>query len=110
MMKPYYECHITIEPIKERDWRRDTDHKFDQPITEIKAAVKAVKWKFSCIDGDPELGPGIKCYATMHYSFRKDEQWVKNRLKEISAKLEDLGLKIKRTKIEVVIYDSLQIG
>lgn len=92
-MKDYYECHITM--IGERHI--------------IKPLVEARGWKFSCIDGDPVLGAGLKCYATMLYSKAKGEQWVKGQLLSVAKTLQACGAKVLRRKVELVIYDDRDV-
>ena len=92
-MKQYYECHITM---------------MGNPQV-IKPHVDTLKWKFSTIDGDPDLGAGVKCYATRHFNKRYSEEYVATRLKIASSILEVYGFindfKVLRRKIELVIYD-----
>jgi len=90
--KPYYECHITLEGNKNF----------------AKQLVEDNGWKFSCIDGDPTLGDGVKCYATRHYNTREGELKVKNALHEVADNIAFQGgdlVKVIRKKIEHVIYD-----
>lgn len=87
-MKPYYECHITF-------------------MGEIRheALVRALKWKFSKIDGDPTLGAGIKCYATRQYSCRRPQQLIQNTMDAIAVKMRMQGAQVLRQKIEKVVFD-----
>jgi hypothetical protein len=71
----------------------------------LKRLVEHHGWKFSCINGDPVLGDGVKCYATMFYSVRKDEEWVLAELNGIALNLIDDGAIVIRRKIERVVYD-----
>lgn len=87
-MKTYYECHITIQ----------STH-----VERVREAVQREKWKFSVIDGDPTLGDGVKCYATMHYNARLPEEEVLRRLHEVADRL--APYRVIRRKIERVIYD-----
>lgn len=92
-MKQYYECHITLE-------KSDT-----QSFDYIETFVKSIKWKFSCINGDPVLGPGVKCYATKHFNIKLFEEDVLEKLLEASDHLKKLGIKVTRRKIEKVVFD-----
>ncbi len=90
-MRKYYECHITLLGDK----------------VLLKKEVEALKWIFSCIDGDIVLGEGVKCYATMHYSFqRHTEDDVINYTNAIAAKLFKKGINPLRRKVELVLYDT----
>lgn len=88
-MKTYYECHITMD---------------GNPVV-LEQKVLAVGWKFSAIDGDPVLGNGVKCYATMHYSLRLTKAEIMKRLKTISEHLTEHGAKVIRIKLEHVLHD-----
>ncbi len=88
-MKNYYECHITM---------------LGDP-KEIEPLVKNTGWKFSAINGDPVLGNGVKCYATMLFSSLKTEEMVLGNLLLTAEALEGLGVKVLRRKVERVIYD-----
>lgn len=88
-MSPYYEVHITME----------TD-----PVR-ARAAVEGLGWTFSCIDGDPVLGRGIKCYATTFYKARKEVPAVQAELDDAAQRLRDAGCHVIRKKIELVVFD-----
>lgn len=89
-MKQYYECHITLLGDK----------------AEIKRAVEKVRWIFSYIDGDPDLGEGVKCYATKHFNIKEPQASVADLLQDTSAQIEWLTTaKVLRKKIEMVLYD-----
>lgn len=89
-MKSYYECHITL---------------LGQPEL-IKPHVEDIKWKFSCINGDPVLGEGVKCYATTFYNVKLTESRVLENLNNAAEQLAANGIEVIRRKIEKVIYDS----
>lgn len=89
-MKQYYECHITLLGNKKI----------------IEENVKVTKWRFSSIDGDPVLGDGVKCYATMFFKSSLTEKFVLNKLHKTADFLQHIiGLNVIRRKIEKVIYD-----
>lgn len=89
MAKSYYEAHITMEGLP----------------SEVRPAVEKLKWKFSCISGDPTLGDGIKCYATKHFKESRDREEVLEELKNTARKLHTSTCKVIRRKIELVIFD-----
>lgn len=92
--KNYYECHITMLG--------------DKNI--LRPLVEQSKWKFSAIDGDPVLGDGIKCYATMFYSNRFKDTDVLDKLLAVANDLAAAGAQIIRKKIEFVIWDERDSG
>lgn len=61
---------------------------------------------FSAIDGDPSLGDGVKCYATLHLNYRIPEQEVLRRLVNTAMYLKFLAINVIREKIELVIHDT----
>jgi hypothetical protein len=86
----YYEAHITM--MGERD--------------QVQLLVEGLGWKFSCIDGDPVLGAGVKCYATHFMNPRRfTRSEAINDLNIVADKLESMGAIVTRRKIEEVIYD-----
>lgn len=89
-MKQYYECHITISGMGST-WAERT--------------VKEAGWIYSRIDGDPDLGPGTKQYATKHFNKRKSVEKVIAELQRVALALRLQGLEVLREKIELVIYD-----
>jgi hypothetical protein len=86
----YWECHITIgvSPLGSR------------------ALAEALGWKYSCIDNDPDLGEGFKEYATRHASTAVPFQDVVDALNRTSAIFKDMGFKVLRQKVELVMYDT----
>lgn len=89
MTKQYYECHVTCLGTPE----------------EVKPHVEFIGWTFSAIDGDPDFGPGIKCYATHHYNFRHTTDDVMDWVSMAAQTLRKFGIKVIREKVELVIYD-----
>lgn len=85
----YYECHITMLGDKEQ----------------IRRCVEATGWKFSAIDGDPVLGAGVKCYATMFYNQRVPEYQVQAAVRVAANELTEAGIQVTRRKVELVIFD-----
>jgi len=88
-VKPYYECHITM---------------LGDPVA-LKKLVLANSWKFSAIDGDPVMGEGVKCYATMFFNIRRPLRAVKADLNYVADCLREGGAEILRKKVEQVVYD-----
>lgn len=83
-----YEVHITFEPNTEIHAERIERHSFLNP-----------KWKFSKIDGDPALGPGIKYYLTSHFSTAMSAYTA------MEAAADEVGGAIRK-KIEHIIHDT----
>lgn len=96
-MKQYYECHITFLPPDGRD-----------PIGNAiatKYLVLLEGWLYSHINGDPDLGKGLKSYATCQYNTRVPLPKIKERMSAVADKLRKGGCKVLRKKIEKIIYD-----
>lgn len=89
-MKEYFECHITIAGSKSVD---------------VQWSVELIGWTFSEIDGDPDLGKGVKQYATKHFNYRHSTEFVIEQLTDAAEKLRGYGCNVLREKVEVVIYD-----
>ena len=93
-MKEYWEAHVTMlgEPAK------------------IKPLVEECLWKFSCIDGDINLGDGVKCYATRQYRGDLSKEHIAFLLQVMAEHLSLDGIKILRRKVERVVYDDRTKG
>jgi hypothetical protein len=92
-MASYYECHITIKALPEaKDF--------------VQSSVEKLKWKFSCIDGDPVLGAGMKMYATKQMKGTERQTVVLEDLEDTADALRHWDIDVVREKIERVIYDS----
>lgn len=87
-MKQYYECHITL-----------------RPRFHLAQDVLNLGWTFSQIDGDPDLGEGVKAYATKHFNTRKRVENVIAELTRTAFALREIGYYVLREKVELVIYD-----
>jgi hypothetical protein len=85
----YYEAHITMS---------------GDSADYVETYVKNRKWKFSKIDGDANLGTGVKCYATKQYNGNKDRDEILADL-HLTANVLSQHCTILRRKIELVIYD-----
>jgi hypothetical protein len=90
LMKQYYECHITISGTHRAD---------------VQLSVEDIGWIFSEIDGDPDLGSGVKQYATKHFNVRKKRENVIAELSTAADALRSYGCIVLREKVELVIYD-----
>lgn len=88
-----FECHITI--VEDGATTRET----------MKQVVKEAGWTFSAIDGDPALGKGVYCYATKWFKDYHAVDRVIGELEATATYLARRGLKVKRTKVEVIVYD-----
>lgn len=87
----YYKCHITLAK--------------QECVSPIQA-IEALGWKYSAIDGDPDLGEGLLEYATTHYL----PDWVVTDVIDEMAKVTEVlticGHRVIRQKVELVIYDT----
>lgn len=74
----------------------------------LKEAVEELRWKFSKIDGDPNLGEGVKCYATKQFNIRRTKDGVIKAVDMVAAQLHNnlYVSKVLRSKVELVIYDN----
>ena len=95
-MQEYYECHVTVQPDEQCPTRK----------TNIKRLVEQVNWTFSSIDGDPDFGAGIKCYATFHFHKTTKQERIIEKMEALADQLKSHGHKVLRTKIELVVYDN----
>lgn len=93
MSKTYYECHVTLLAGSSAGRNR------------LEEITKKEGWKFSAIDGDINLGPGTKFYATRQFNARLEEGEVIGYLNNMADVLEKWGAEILRRKVERVIYD-----
>lgn len=89
MNKKNFECHITIVP--------------DRLKTTIREIVEARGWKFSCIEGDPDLGNSTFCYATRWFDEADHAVTMVHMFKDQFIKE---GLSVVRVKVEHIINDS----
>lgn len=93
MSKTYFEAHITIASTGPME------------RLSLKEKVESLGWKFSAIDGDPVLGPGVKCYATTFFNVKIGTNAAINTLLATAERLEALGVIVTRRKIEEVLFD-----
>lgn len=93
MANSYYEAHITMLAEK-------PDHRY------LKDLVERYGWKFSKIDGDPNLGDGVKCYATKHFKSSLPKEKVLEELTAVARHLDGIYGDVIREKIELVIHDT----
>lgn len=98
-MTAYYELHVTMQTAE--DGRLTSGVR-----AEVRHAVEDRKWRFSVIDGDINMGDGLKMYATRQFSVRNSEAEVTTLLHETADALARLpGVEVIRRKVERVIYD-----
>lgn len=89
----YYECHITVLP--NSYWS----------VALLEQRIPHDGWHFSKIDGDPNLGAGLKCYATKHFPAQTDFLSVLDQLDKTARALQAHDVHVIRTKIELILYD-----
>ncbi len=89
----YYELHLTVVGVP----------------SEVRQHVERIEWSFSCIDGDPILGLGVKCYATKHLAHDVGISGAINELSSGHLALQGSGLDVIRRKVELVVYDSANV-
>jgi hypothetical protein len=93
-MKEYFEAHVTME-----------DNYYCDRYA-IKNYVEFSRWKFSAIDGDINMGPGTKFYATRQFNLKIGKDEAIRKLHEMAKRLREFGANVVREKIEQVIYDN----
>lgn len=93
-MKEYYECHITM------------DSELHSKNYIQNCVENLLGWKYSAINGDPDLGPGMKCYATKQFNAKHPPEDIVKWLDKAAAILYDSDIKILRRKVEMVIHDN----
>lgn len=86
----YYEIHITMS----------------QTHSALEAVLN-LKWKYSTICGDPDLGEDVFQYATKHLPAKYTIAEVQGLMHTTGNQLIELGHNVVRQKIELVVYDSL---
>ena len=87
----YYECHITLALTP----------------TCMKQAVESFNgWSYSAIDGDPDLGQTVLCYATRRTSAGRDLQEIIDHMAQVAAGLKLCGGEVLRQKVELVLFDT----
>lgn len=88
-----FECHITIAPSN-----ADADN-----LLVIKKIVEHRGWNFSMIQGDPDLGAGLRCYATRWFG---DEDYAISVTHAIKDEFVKKNLSVIRVKVEKVVHDA----
>lgn len=92
--KNYYETHVTMT-----SGTATKEH--------LKSIVEAHKgWRFSAIEGDINLGDGVKFYATKQFNGRFGTDAVINYLRLMADVLRNAGAHVIREKVEIVVYDT----
>ena len=87
----YYECHITLA-LTPKD---------------MKQAVESFNgWSYSAINGDPDLGESLFCYATRRASAGFDLMKVIEVMGQVANGLELCGGTVLRQKVELVMFDT----
>ena len=87
----YYECHITLA-LTPKD---------------MKQAVESFNgWTYSAINGDPDLGESLFCYATRRASAGHDLMKVIEVMGRVANGLELCGGVVLRQKVELVMFDT----
>lgn len=100
-MRPYYECHITIEEGDPLKVGTGLYHNGD-----IRHAVEEIGWNYSAIDGDLVVGPGRKHYATKHMPETYSEATAILMTEEARHSLRDRNCNVIRSKVESVVWDA----
>lgn len=86
----YYECHITL----------------GLHPKSARVLIEALNnWKYSSIEGDPDLGSGPREYATRRASSNVALADVVAHMDKIALILNDEGYNVLRSKVELVMYD-----
>lgn len=87
-----FECHITF-PLKQ-----DL-----AALRTLRNAPQFEHWRFSAIDGDPVLGPGVHAYFTSHAT---NYITLYTSMKTFVGALTQDGVNVVREKIELIMYDT----
>lgn len=90
MSKTYYEAHVTMTGDKNA----------------LKRATEDCGWRFSAIDGDANLGDGVKLYATTQMNSKIGDAAAIKKMSVMAETLRASGANVIREKVEVVIYDT----
>lgn len=90
-MAQYYEAHVTIAVEDNRE--------------HIKNVVENTRWKFSIIDGDINLGDGIKAYATRQFNSKHKSSQIEFLLHLEADILKSENIRVLRRKVELVLFD-----
>lgn len=90
----YYESHLTLNTFNPL-----------YPESILKELIEANNWRYSKIDGDINLGSGVKAYATRQFNARLNIEIILQELHSLANKLKDFGWTILRRKVELVMYD-----
>jgi len=92
-MKRYYELHVT----------------FVGPGGPALVSDPPTGWTYSRIDGDPDLGPGVKRYLTTHRPELLPERQLELDLALATKWLQEHGFTVLRRKVELVVRDDRTI-
>lgn len=86
-----FECHITFPAS-------------DSMIARTTAGQRGFEgWKYSVIEGDPLLGPGVHAYLTRHSI---NYITLFTGMKALVGALTQNGVGVIREKIELIMYDT----
>lgn len=94
---PYYELHITVVPLPSNT--AQDEFAMQELLSQFD------NWHFSKIDGDPELGAGVKLYATSNVAIQHGFNRAKAVLFMMQDELKRHGFNVVRKKIETVVLD-----
>lgn len=94
MSTTYYECHVTM-----------LEGKGDKEA--LKLIVEGQSgWRFSAIEGDINLGSGVKFYATRQFNSKLRAAEVIDKLTDMGKLMRSVGAEVLREKVEIVIFDT----
>lgn len=90
----YYEAHITVDTFNPK-----------APESILRELIETNNWRYSRIDGDINLGQGVKSYATKQFKASLNIELILQELHMLADRLAEHGWTILRRKIELVMYD-----
>jgi hypothetical protein len=93
----YYECHLTFDA-----FTQGRISEWDRRCEQIDEIGQKYHFRFSKIEGDEQMGPGVRWYLTRSL---KDGPTLTNDMNALTYALTQAGVPILRRKIEHIVFD-----